>query len=292
MTVADRATRAFRRRFDADPATTVSAPGRVNLVGGHTDYNDGYVLPMGVDRRTAVAARPRSDDNPRVHSATVGETATVDGDPRGDWTDYLAGVRWALRDAGHAVDGADLAVASDVPVGAGLSSSAALEMATCRALDRLGDLGLDGPTAAQCCTRAENEFVGVPCGVLDGYAAACAPADGALELDCRTLETRPAPLGDCGVVVLDTGVRHDLADSAYADRVATCEWGVDLLDSRLNRVDALRDVSVEAFERIADDLPEPVRVRCRHVIMENDRVRAAAAALDCGNPARAGELMD
>jgi len=292
MTVADRATRAFRRRFDADPATTVSAPGRVNLVGGHTDYNDGYVLPMGVDRRTAVAARPRSDDNLRVHSATVGETATVDGDPRGDWTDYLAGVRWALRDVGHAVGGADLAVASDVPVGAGLSSSAALEMATCRALDRLGDLGVGGPTAARCCTRAENEFVGVPCGVLDGYAAACALADGALELDYRTLETRPAPLGDCGVVVLDTGVRHDLADSAYADRVATCEWGVDLLDSRLDRVDALRDVSVEAFERVADDLPEPVRTRCRHVVTENVRVRAAAAALDCGNPARAGELMD
>jgi galactokinase len=128
--------------------------------------------------------------------------------------------------------------------------------------------------------------------VLDGYAAACAPADGALELDCRTLETRPAPLVDCGVVVLDTGVRHDLADSAYADRVATCERGVDLLGSRLDRVDALRDVSVEAFERVADDLPEPVRARCRHVITENDRVRAATAALDRGNPARAGELMD
>ena len=162
MTVADRAARAFRRRFDADPATTVSAPGRVNLVGGHTEYNDGYVLPMGVDRRTAVAACPRTDDGLRVHSATVGETATVDGDPRGDWTDYLAGVRWALRDAGHAVGGADLAVASDVPAGAGLFSSAALEMTTCRALDRIGDLGLDGPTAARCCTHAENEFVGCP----------------------------------------------------------------------------------------------------------------------------------
>ena len=186
---------------------------------------------MGVDRRTAVAARPRSDGKLRVHSATVGETATVDGDPGGDWADYLAGVRWALRDVGHAVGGADLAVASDVPVGAGLSSSAALE-------------------------------------------------------------TRPAPLGDCGVVVLDTGVRHDLADSAYADRVATCERGVDLLAARLDRVDALRDVSVEAIERVAADLPEPVRARCRHVVTENDRVRAARRALDRGSPARAGELMD
>ncbi|PSQ20797.1 galactokinase [Halobacteriales archaeon QS_9_67_17] len=293
MTVADRAAEAFQRCFDADPTTTASAPSRVNLGGGHTDYNAGYVLPMGVDRRNAVAARPRSDNKLRVHSATVGETATADGDPRGDWTDYLAGVRWALRDAGHAVGGADLAVASDVPVGAGLSSSAALEMATCRALDRLGDLGLDGPTAARCCTRAENEFVGVPCGVLDGYAAACAPAAGALELDCRTLETRPAPLGDCGVVVLDTGVRHDLADSAYADRVATCERGVELLAARLDHsVDALRDVSIEAFERVAGDLPERVHARCRHVVTENNRVQAARRALDCGNPARAGELMD
>jgi galactokinase len=292
---ATRAARAFAATVDAEPTATRSAPGRVNLVGGHTDYEDGFVLPVGVDRRTAVAGRSRADDRLRVHSVTLDETVTLDPepDPRDDWTDYPAGVRWALREAGHAVGGADLAVASDVPVGSGLSSSAALEVAVCATLADLSGLALDGATAARLCRRAEREFVGVPCGVLDQFAAALAPASGALELDCRSLEARPAPLGGCGLVVLETGVTHELADSAYADRVAACEHGRDLLGDALGRdLAALRDVSVAAFERVADTLPDELRPRCRHVVTENERVRRAAEALRAGDPASAGAAMD
>ncbi|MFB6116971.1 galactokinase [Halosegnis sp.] len=290
--VEDHAAATFRQRFGADPAAIASAPGRVNLVGGHTDYNDGFVLPTGVDRRTAAAVAAREDDRLRIHSATVAETQTVVGEePVGDWTDYVAGVRWALREAGHDVGGADVSIVSEVPVGAGLASSAALAVAACRSLDGLAGLGADGPTAAQICTRAENDFVGVPCGVLDGYAAACAPETGALELDCRSLAADPVPVDS--IIMLDTGVRHDLAESAYTDRVAACERGVSLLDDLLAAdVRSLRDVSVDAFERVAADLPESVRSRCRHVVTENKRVRVAAAALRAGNLERAGALMD
>lgn len=290
---ATRAVEAFERVFDDQPTTTATAPGRVNLVGGHTDYNDGLVLPVGVDRRTAVAGRPRTDDRFVVHSETVGETLTVDDDPRGAWTDYVAGVRWALRDAGHHVGGVDLAVASDVPVGGGLSSSAALEVAACRCLDDLFSLGLDGRTAASRCKHAENQFVGVPCGILDQFAAALAPASGGLELDCRTLEFEPAPLGKCGIVVLDTGIEHALAESAFADRVAECRRGVDRLSTLLDRpVESLRTVSVEAFEAVAADIEEPIRSRCRHVVTENRRVRTAASTLRDEAYERAGAAMD
>jgi galactokinase len=293
--LATRAAAAFADAFDAEPSATRTAPGRVNLVGGHTDYEDGFVLPVGVDRRTAAAGRSREDDRLRVHSTTVGETVTLEADatPRSDWTDYPDGVRWALREAGHAVSGADLVVVSDVPVGSGLSSSAALEVAVCAALADLSGLDLDGTTAARLCRRAEREFVGVPCGVLDQFAASLAPRSGALELDCRSLERRPAPLGGCGLVVLETGVTHDLADSAYADRVAACERGRDLLADAVGRdLDALRDVSVETFERVAADLPADLRRRCRHVVTENERVERAADALRAGDPARAGAAMD
>lgn len=288
----ERARTAFTATFDAEPDVVTSAPGRVNLVGGHTDYTDGFVLPMGVDRRTAVAGRPREDDRLVVHSETLNETVAGDGTPRDDWTDYLSGVQWALRNAGHRVGGADLAVASDVPVGGGLSSSAALEVATCRCLDGLFGLGLDGAAAVRLCRRAENAFVGVPCGVLDQFAAACAPAVGAVELDCRTLAATPAPLGDCGVVVLDTGVEHALADSAYEERVAECERGRETLSSRLDHeIDALRDVSVTAFERVAAEIDEPLRARCRHVLTENQRVHEAADALRAGDYERVGAAM-
>ncbi len=296
--MADPATRAaatFTAQFDVAPATTRTAPGRVNLVGGHTDYEDGMVLPVGIDRRTAVAGRSRADDRLRVYSTMAGETVTLapTAAPTADWPDYLAGVRWALREASYPVSGADLAVVSAVPVGSGLASSAALEVAVCAVLADLSGLALDGPTAARLCHRAEREFVGVPCGVLDQVAAALAPSRGALELDCRSLASESAPLGGCGLVVLETGVTHDLADSAYADRVAACERGRARLADALGRdLDALRDVSVEAFARVANTLPADLRRRCRHVITENRRVTRAAAALRAGDPARTGAAMD
>jgi len=291
-----RARTACRERF-GPPAAVASAPGRVNLVGGHTDYNEGFVLPAAIDRRTAVAARPRVDDRLRVHSATVGETATVapDDGPRGEWSDYPAGVVRALRAAGHPVDGADLAVVSDVPPGAGLSSSAALEVATGAALCALSGVDLAGEELATLCRRAENEFVGVPCGVLDQFAAVFGCRDRALALDCRSLDYDrvPLPAERVRLVAVDTTVAHDLAETAYGERRRSCERGVARLAALLDReVDALRDVSPAAFDRVAADLPPTVRKRCRHVIEENERVRTATAALRAGDLDRVGACLE
>lgn len=304
----DRATAACRDRFGA-PTVVADAPGRVNLVGGHTDYNEGLVLPAAIDRRTAVAARPNGDGRIRVYSATVGETATVapGDDPRGDWTDYVAGVARALRSEAEreapnapntedgSATGTDLAVASDVPPGAGLASSAALTVATGAALGALA--GIDAPDRrlAALCRRAETEFVGVPCGILDQFAAVFGRRDRALALDCRSRDYEYVPLAgtDARIVAVDTNVEHDLAASAYDERRRTCRRGVDLLAGLLDReVDALRDVPRDAFERVDDDLPPTVRARCRHAIAENERVREATAALRAGEFDRAGACMD
>ena len=292
-----RARRACRERYGT-PTVVASAPGRVNLVGGHTDYNDGFVLPVAIDLRTAVAAQLRDDRTIRVHSTDYGETATFpiavpsEADPR--WAAYLAGVVWALREAEFDLVGADLAIASDVPQGAGLASSAALEVAMAFALVAVTG---DDPTAdrrllASACQRAENEFVGVDCGILDQFATTLCERDSALLLDCRSGETKLVPLpNDVAVLVVDTNVAHSLADSAYNERRHECERGLEILTERLTDVDALRDVSVETFECHAHVLPEPVRSRCRHVVRENVRVRAAAAALQDGDVSRVGELM-
>jgi galactokinase len=290
---AGRALRALGR----EPVLTASAPGRVNLLGGHTDYNEGFVLPVAIDRRCAVALAPRYDGRLRVRSEAMGETVSLPGDaPPGSvagWGAYVAGVAWALRGVGIDV-GADLAIASDVPLGAGLSSSAALEVAAGLALASLAGTRLDGPTLARHCQRAENEFVGVDCGILDQYAAACGRRDHALLLDCRTLTHESVPLGrDAALVIVDTNVAHALADSAYNDRRAACERAVSLLDGRLDHpVSALRDVSPADLERHADVLPADLHRRARHVVTENVRVREAAAALRAGDLPRLGGLMD
>ncbi|WP_254537923.1 galactokinase [Halomarina litorea] len=291
----ERAHRECAERFDP-PACTTSAPGRVNLVGGHTDYNDGWVLPAAIDRRTAVAARERDDDRLRVSSEATDEERVVplDGDSTGTWTDYVAGVTWALREEGVSTPGADLAIASDVPPGAGLASSAALEVAVAGALCELAEVVPDPTDLARTCRRAENEFVGVSCGVLDQFATVFGRADHALELDCRSLDAEYVPLDAdrARLVAVDTNVHHELADSAYGERRATCERGVELLAAELDRdFDALRDVTPEAFARVAPSLPETVELRCRHVVRENERVREAADALRREDYETAGDRM-
>lgn len=296
-----RAREACHARF-GEPEQVASAPGRVNLVGGHTDYNDGFVLPVAIDRRTAVAVRPREDRTVRVHTAASDQTVTFPletpdpGEPR--WADYPKGVAWALDEAGHDLRGADLAIAGDVPVGAGLASSAALEVATAFALLGVAD---DAPETdserralARACQRAEREFVGVDCGILDQFAVTLCARDSALFLDCRTEATERVPLApDVSVLVVDTTVTHELVDSAYDERRAECERGAALFaDLLAHDVDALRDVSPAEFERHAGSLPEPVRSRCRHAVGENERVKRAVAALRDGALETVGRLMD
>ncbi|MGW2305542.1 galactokinase [Streptomyces sp. NPDC001809] len=287
----------FEALYGAAPDGVWAAPGRVNLIGEYTDFNDGFVLPLALPH-TAVAAVSRRDDGIlRLHSADVDggivQLAVDSLTPLsgGGWAAYPAGVVWALRAAGHPVSGADVHLASTVPTGAGLSSSAALEVVTALALDELFGLGLSRPELARLAQRAENDFVGVPCGVMDQMASACAVEGHALYLDTRDLSYRQVPFdlareGLC-LLVVDTRVKHALGDGAYAERRAGCEAGARALGAR-----ALRDVSAahlpEALARLGDGT---VRRYVRHVVTDNARVERTIALLDAGDTRAVGPVL-
>jgi galactokinase len=274
------------------------APGRVNLIGEHTDYNDGFVLPMALERETVVAAATRADRLVRVHALDLDEQAEFDLDQpgpkqRGLWLDYVEGVAQALLRRGVRLRGADVALRSDVPTGAGLSSSAALEVSTGLAFMLLAEADLDRVQLALAGQEAEHVYVGAKVGIMDQFIAAMGRAGHALLIDCRALTTTPIPVDTTRalIVVCDTRVKHELAASEYNERRAECERGVELLRKPLPDIRALRDVSVADFERHADLLPEPVRRRCRHVVSENARTLAAAAALRSDQLEEMGRLM-
>ena len=274
------------------------APGRVNLIGEHTDYNDGFVLPMAIDRETVVAAAARDDRLVRAFSLNRGERVEFDLDHpgpkrRGLWLDYVEGVAQALSLAGPRLGGADLMIASDVPAGAGLSSSAALEISTGFALLSVSGLEVDRVRLALAGQRAEHEYVGAMVGIMDQFVAALGQQGHALLIDCRSLEHTPVPLDTtrAAVVICDSRVKHQLSDSEYNVRRAECERGVELLREVLPGIKALRDVTTEDFERHADSLPEPIRRRCRHVVTENDRTLRAARALRGDDLEEMGRLM-
>jgi galactokinase len=288
---------AFRQRHGGEPRL-FAAPGRVNLIGEHTDYNDGFVLPMAIDRGVVVAGRARPDRRVTVRSLDLDAEASFEldrpGPPRrGQWSDYVEGVAQALLGRGVALGGADLVLSSDVPHGAGLSSSAALELAVGLALSKLAGQEVDGVGLALAGQTAEHTYVGTMCGIMDQLIAALGRAGHALLIDCRHLEPSlvPLALGGARIVIVDTRVKHDLATSAYNQRRAECERGVELLRAALPGVRALRDVSPGDLARHGDLLPEPVRRRCRHVVGENARTVAAADALRRGDLATVGRLM-
>ena len=274
------------------------APGRVNLIGEHTDYNDGFVLPMAIDRETVVAAAPRQDRLVRAFSLNLNEAVAFDldhpGTPRrGLWLDYLEGVAQALEQTGVRLQGADLMIFSDVPAGAGLSSSAALEVSVGLTLACISGRDIDGVTLALAGQRAEHEYVGTKCGIMDQFVAALGQAGHALLIDCRTLIATPVPLDTThvAVVICDTKIKHDLSDSEYNVRRAECERGVEILQEVLPGIRALRDVTVEDFNLRQERLPEPIRRRCRHVVTENERTLAAVEALRRGCLEELGRLM-
>jgi galactokinase len=289
--------REFAARYGR-AARCFRAPGRVNLIGEHTDYNGGFVLPLAIDRETVVAAARRADRTVRAHSLNLDETLQFDlnepGAPRrGTWLDYVEGVARVLEDGGARLCGADLLILSDVPAGAGLSSSAALEVATGLALTRVSGLQIDRVTLALAGQKAEHVYVGTMCGIMDQFVAALGRAGHALLIDCRSLQATPVPLdtSDIAVVIADTNVRHELATSEYNARRVSCEQGVELLRAHLPGITQLRDVSVADFKRLAAHLPEEVRRRCRHVVTENARTLDAAAALQRGDLDEVGRLM-
>jgi galactokinase len=272
------------------------APGRLNLIGEHTDYNDGFVLPMALDRSTWVTATARRDRRITARSHGQAGAADIDlGRPppgrSGSWTDYVSGVAVVL-DRTTRLSGADLEIRSDVPIGAGLSSSAALEVACGLALLDLSGAALDRTALARACQQAEHEFAGTRCGVMDQFTACHGRAGHALLLDTRSLAAEAVPLPpDLRIVIGNTMVRHHLASAAYNERRADCETAVRLLANRRPGVRALRDVTMTEIDAAAADLGPRVYRRCRHVIGENDRVLQAAAALRSGDGARVGRLM-
>ncbi len=291
-----RLAREFAATYGREPEVAWAAPGRVNLIGEHTDYNGGFVLPFALPHRVVVAAARRADGVLAVRSAQApGEPVRVPlagltpGRVPG-WAAYAVGPAWALRTAGYAVGGADLLVDGDVPQGAGLSSSAALECAVISALDELYGLGLARPDLARLAQRAENDFVGMPCGIMDQSAALLCAEGHALFLDCRSLESRPVPLDlaarGLALLVIDTRVKHELTDSGYADRRAACEEAARTLG-----VEHLRQITPEELDAALGRLPDPLRRRVRHVVTENARVLDVVARLDAGDLDAVGPLL-
>ena len=286
----------FRQNFGGE-ARLYRAPGRVNLIGEHTDYNDGFVLPAALEQCTWIAAAARPEPRLRVGSLRTGETrefALDDPDPRprGDWSDYVRGVAVMLERDGCRLTGADMLIDSDVPVGAGLSSSAALEVASGFALLDGAGQAIDLTRLALACQRAENEFVGMRCGVMDQFASCRGARDRVLLLDCRSLEFRLSPVDPpVRLVICNSMVHHELAGSEYNRRREQCEDGVARLKAVLPGIRALRDVTSADLARHGALLSDVVFRRCRHVVTEDDRVQRAAAALEAGRVGEVGRMM-
>ena len=266
-----RAVEAYKENFGEEPEKLVSAPGRVNLIGEHTDYNDGHVLPCAVECRVAVAIG-RGDDE--MHSADFEEKAPVNDESEGSWPDYPRGVVWAMKDAGYEAGNFRAAFAGNVPLGSGLSSSAAIEAATVLALDALFGLDMDREQMASLCMKAENDFVGVASGIMDQYASLLCTEGHALLVDCRTLEEEHVPLdlesAGLALLVCDTRVERELGDTGFNDRQETTARAAKKLGLR-----ALRDASEMDLKKLSGD---ELR-RARHVITEQGRVMEAVEAL-------------
>ena len=292
------AQRAFERAFGRPAQLAARAPGRVSLIGEHTDYNDGLVLPCAIDRATLVLAAPRDDDTVRAVSLAQdapAHFALAALSRAGDWADYVRAPAFALREAGERVRGADLAIASDVPLGAGLSSSAALGVAVTLALAAVSQIALSPRAVADLAHRGENHFVGIGCGILDQYASALGERDRALRIDCRARSVTALPLPASAVwLVADSGAQRELARGGYRERVAEC--AAALAEAKRAGIAApaaraLRDLTPDALPALERALPETLLRRARHVITENARVDAFAAALGASDLGAAGALM-
>lgn len=286
-------TAAFERVYGGQPQLIVVSPGRVNVIGEHTDYNDGFVLPAAIDRHVVIGLRPRVDGRVRVHAADFDDTATFALDSlarteQQSWANYIKGVAWALQKEGFALQGFDAALASDVPVASGLSSSAALEVGFAFAFQTLSGFELDGVKRALLCQKAENLFVGMNCGIMDQYIVSLGKAGHVLLIDCRSLgyELAPLPKG-VSLVVCNTRKKRGLLDSEYNTRRAECERGAATLG-----VKALRDVTPAQLEARKAELDPVTYRRCRHVVTEDARTLEAVAAMRAGDLQRLGELMN
>lgn len=293
-------TQSLRTHFETlygGPSRLFRAPGRVNLIGEHTDYNDGFVMPAAIGFYTTVAVGPRTDRKLSVHSINFGETKEINlGEisegPTGHWSDYVRGVAAVLETLGHRLSGANLVVQGNVPVGAGLSSSAAIEVATAFALLGNSGLSMERLDIALACQQAEHRYAGTKCGIMDQFISCFGEASHALMLDCRSLEFQTLKIDrNVRLVICNTMVKHELAGGEYNLRRADCEAGVRYLQQYLPDIRALRDVSLDQLQEYGNDMPDVVHRRCRHVVTENARVLAATEALKTSDLNRFGDLM-
>jgi galactokinase len=294
MSLKDKTSAIFKKHFSTEPSDFFQAPGRVNLIGEHTDYNDGFVLPCAINYQTVVAAKPRTDAKIRVVAVDYNQqvnqfdlTSAIPADPQAPWSNYIRGVAWAFLKRGYALQGADLVIAGNVPRGAGLSSSASLEVAIGTALAHLNGLELAGKTIALVGQQTENEFVGVNSGIMDQFISALGQKDQALLIDCRSLDYRTVPIPpETALIIANSNVKRGLVDSEYNTRRRECETAAAHFG-----VAALRDVAPDIFALHEDELEETVAKRARHVISENARTTAAAEALAKGDLPHIGRLM-
>ena len=294
MDLIEKTSQVFKTQFGSEPIRCFRAPGRVNLIGEHTDYNDGFVLPCAIDYDTVVVAGPRPDKRLTMVAADYGGqistldlTAEISPDNEAPWSNYVRGVAWVLSQQGHELAGANLVISGNIPQGAGLSSSASLEVVIGTALSEMNGLKLDGKTIALAGQKAENDFVGMKCGIMDQFISALGQKDHALLIDCRSLDYRAVPIpADTAIIIANSNVKRGLVDSAYNTRRAECEAAAAHFS-----VQALRDVPPDVFALHEDELSEIVAKRARHVISENARTEAAAEALSEGDLKRMGLLM-
>lgn len=292
---------AFTTVFGGEaPQVIARAPGRVNLIGEHTDYNDGYVFPMALEFQILTAARQRNDLLVRIHSIDYQSTVefsldeTIRYDLENQWSNYPRGVLALLIESGIKPAGMDLVFKGDIPQGSGLSSSAALEVAVAITIQALNDFTMSGPELARLCQRAENAFVGINCGIMDQFISMMGQKDHALFLDCRSLEYQQIPLklGEYRIVICQSGVKHSLVDSEYNKRRKECEAGVAVLSKKFPNIKALRDVTLAQLNIYKNDLDPIVYNRCRHVITENVRVLESIKSLSQNDLVTFGKLMN
>lgn len=290
----------FEQQFGRSPLVAGRAPGRVNIIGEHTDYNHGFVLPMAIDRDTLVLSAARDDSRLNVFAANLGQLAEIDlkqlsRSEKHPWLDCVSGVALMLQKSGRSLSGADFLILGDVPLGCGLSSSASLEMATLCMFEAMDDFTLPDEDAAELCQRVENDFLGLSSGIMDPFISRAGKSGHALFVDCRTLEHQQIPvnLGSAQFVIADTGMRRELTNSKYNERVAECQRAVAGLNNALNTSGThLRDFTLVELERGKDTLSDVEFRRARHVIAENAHTMEACEALRDGNLVELGELMN
>lgn len=293
----ERVKQAFATHFGGEPTIAVRGHGRINIIGEHTDYNLGYVLPGAIDKSIYFVARPNGLREIRLQALDIQRSGSIDLDriERSDqlWRDYLAGICLQFNERGIELPGLDVAFGGDLPVGSGMSSSAALECGMATLLNHVTGAGISGPDIAQLAKKSSNTFLEIPCGIMDQFASMMGQASGVILLDCRSLEYEPVPvaMGDYEWLLINSNVSHELGESAYAERVRECAEGLTILQRKYPEVKSLRDATPALVEELRTAMPENVYRRCRYVTSEDVRTQRAVGALRSGDQAMMGELL-